>query len=78
MQDLTNMARLNYSGKPAERHTLTAGVEVNTQKMHHYWFDDNSLLDYTQQNYVLYVQEEWKANEAFSLVAGVRSDCLAS
>ena len=75
MQDLTNTARLNYSGKPAERHTLTAGVEVNTQKMHHYWFDDNSLLDYTQQNYVLYVQEEWKANEAFSLVAGVRSDC---
>ena len=75
MQDLTNTARLNYSGKPAERHTLTAGVEVNTQKMHHYWFDDNSLLDYTQQNYVLYVQEEWKASEAFSLVAGVRSDC---
>ncbi|WP_251620938.1 TonB-dependent receptor plug domain-containing protein [Odoribacter lunatus] len=75
MQDLTNTARLNYSGKLAERHTLTAGVEVNTQKMHHYWFDDNSLLDYTQQNYVLYVQEEWKANEAFSLVAGVRSDC---
>ena len=75
MQDLTNTARLNYSGKPAERHTLTAGVEVNTQKMHHYWFDDNSLLDYTQQNYVLYVQEEWKASKAFSLVAGVRSDC---
>lgn len=75
MQDLTNTVHLNYSGKLAEHHTLTAGVEVNTQKMHHYWFDSNSLLDYVQQNYVLYVQEEWKANEAFSLVAGVRSDC---
>lgn len=75
MEDFTNTVRLNYSGKLAERHILTAGVEVNTQKMHHYWFDEESLLHYKQQNYVVYVQEEWKATEAFSLVAGVRSDC---
>ncbi len=75
MEDFTNTVRLNYSGKPAERHTVTAGVEVNTQRMHHYWFDKEALLDYAQRNYVLYVQEEWRATEAFSLVAGVRSDC---
>ncbi len=75
MEDFTNTVRLNYSGKLAERHLLTAGAEVNTQKMHHYWFDLEAQLDYKQQNYVVYVQEEWKASEAFSLVAGVRSDC---
>lgn len=75
MEDFTNTVRLNYSGKLAERHLLTAGAEVNTQKMRHYWFDEEALLDYRQQNYVVYVQEEWRAAESFSLVAGVRADC---
>lgn len=75
MEDFTNTVRLNYSGKLAERHLLTAGAEVNTQKMRHYWFDLEALQDYKQQNYVVYVQEEWKASGAFSLVAGVRADC---
>lgn len=75
MEDFTNNVRLNYSGKLNEKHILTAGLEVYTQRMKHYWFDKEANLEYKFQNYVLYLQEEWKIAEQFSLVAGVRTDC---
>ncbi len=74
MEDKSHTARLNYSGD-FSRHTLTAGIEVNAQKMKHYWFNLDANTWFDQQTYVLYLQEEWRATDFFSIVAGVRSDC---
>lgn len=73
--DFTNTARLNYSAVFNGKHTLTAGLEVNTQKLQHYWFDNGSGKKYDAQTYVLYVQEDWRVSDHLSVVAGVRSDC---
>lgn len=75
LEDNTHTLRMNYSGIFNDRHTVTAGVEVNTQKLQHYWFDNGSGKKYGAQTYVLYVQEDWKVSDRFSVVAGVRSDC---
>ena len=53
--DLTNTVRLNYTGYIHEKHTLTAGIEVNTQKLQHYWFDNGSGKKFDAQTYVLYL-----------------------
>ncbi len=74
MEDFTNNVRLNYSGQLNEKHILTAGMEVSTQRMQHYWFGKEDDIEYKFQNYVLYLQEEWKIAEQVSVVAGVRSD----
>lgn len=72
--DLTNILRFNYSGGLG-KHTLTAGLELNTQRLQHYWFDNGSGKKFDEQTYVLYLQDEWKMSDRFSVVAGVRSDC---
>lgn len=74
-EDFTHTLRFNYSGQFGGRHTLTAGFELNTQKLQHYWFDNGSGKKFDAQTYVLYLQEDWKVSEQFSVVAGVRSDC---
>lgn len=72
--DFTNTLRLNYSGQIG-KHTLTAGLELNTQYLQHYWFDNGSGRKFDAQTYVLYLQEEWKMSDRFTAVAGIRSDC---
>ena len=73
--DQTNNVRLNYTGYLHEKHILTAGIEVNTQRLQHYWFDNGSGKTFDAQTYVLYLQEDYKVSDSFSLLAGVRSDC---
>lgn len=73
--DQTNMIRLNYTGYLHDKHTLTAGIEVNTQRLQHYWFDNGSGKKFDAQIYVLYLQDDYKVSDAFSILAGVRSDC---
>lgn len=74
-EDASHTIRLHYSGEMGEKHILTAGLEVNTQRLQHYWFDDGSGAKFDQQNYVLYLQEDWKMTERFNVVLGLRSDC---
>lgn len=73
--DFTNTLCFNYSGQFGEKHMLTAGLELNTQRLQHYWFDNGSGKKFDAQTYILYLQEEWKISGSFSLVAGIRSDC---
>lgn len=72
-RDLVQTARLNYT-LSTPRHTLTAGAETDAQRMSHYWFNNGSDTSFSQRNYVLYLQEEWKATPRLDLIAGVRSD----
>lgn len=72
--DLTHTLRLNYSGELG-KHMVTAGLEIYTQRLQHYWFDNGSGKKFDAQTYVFYLQEEWKMSGRFSLVAGIRSDC---
>ena len=72
-RDLVQTARLNYT-LFAGRHTLTAGAEADAQRMEHYWFNNGNDTSFSQRNYVLYLQEEWKPADRLDLVAGVRSD----
>ncbi|HIX03929.1 MAG TPA: TonB-dependent receptor [Candidatus Odoribacter faecigallinarum] len=74
MKDLSHTVRLNYTGEFG-RHLLTAGIEVNTQKMNHYWFNLEGEVEHSQQTYVLYLQEDWKVTDFFDILVGVRSDC---
>ncbi len=73
--DFTNTARLNYTGYVHEKHTLTAGIEVNTQTLQHYWFDNGSGKKFSAQTYVFYLQDDYKVSDAFGVLLGVRSDC---
>ena len=72
-RDLVQTARLNYT-LFAGRHTLTAGAEADAQRMEHYWFNNGNDTSFSQRNYVVYLQEEWKATDRLDLIAGVRSD----
>lgn len=72
--DQTNTARLNYSGVLGEKHMLTAGVEMNTQRLRHYWFGNGTGKVYDAQTYSVYVQEEWKMLDNLTLLAGARGD----
>ena len=74
MEDLSHTVRLNYTGEFG-RHLLTAGIEVNAQKMNHYWFSLEGDVEHSQQTYVLYLQEDWKITDFFNILVGVRSDC---
>ena len=72
--DQTNTARVVYTGRLGGRHTLTAGVELNTQRLRHYWFGNGAGKVYDAQNYAVYVQEDWRVSDAVSMVAGVRGN----
>lgn len=73
--DFTHTLRMNYSGLLAGKHTLTAGLELNAQRLQHYWFDNGSGKKFDVRTYIFYLQEDWKLSDRFNLVAGVRSDC---
>lgn len=75
LDDKTHTLRISYSGLFRDKHTVTAGLEMNTQNLQHYWFDNGSGKQFKAQTYVFYVQEDWKMSEQFSVIAGVRSDC---
>lgn len=68
----TQTARLNYTGQLGERHTLTAGIEANSEYLKHYMFKDST--NHSLQYYVLYAQEDWRVLDNLSIVAGVRTD----
>lgn len=68
-----NTLRVEYSGTIGGRHLLTAGLEVNAEKLKHYRLRDSSSR--RTQNYVVFAQEDWKVSDNFSVVAGVRADC---
>lgn len=72
--DLTHTLRFDYSGQYGGKHTVTAGLEVYTERLQHYWFDNGSSKKFDASTYVLYLQEDWKVSDRFSVVAGVRSD----
>jgi outer membrane receptor for ferrienterochelin and colicins len=71
-RDVLNNARLAYSLSPGERHHIVAGAELNTERLMHYMFRDTAANEV--QNYVYYLQEEFRAMEGLSLVAGARLD----
>lgn len=68
----TQTIRLNYTGNFNEQHTVTAGMEANLEYLKHYMFKDST--NYNQQNYVFYLQEDWKISEKMNVIAGVRTD----
>ncbi len=71
-RDVLNNVRVNYSLLLADRHSLTAGGEVNTEKLKTYWFKDTTAN--SVQNYVLYLQDDYRITDRLSLVGGVRMD----
>ena len=72
--DQTNTARIVYTGQLGEKHLLTAGAELNTQRLRHYWFGNGTGRVYEAQNYAVYVQEDWRVSDKFNVVAGVRGN----
>ncbi|MDR1274705.1 MAG: TonB-dependent receptor [Odoribacteraceae bacterium] len=71
-RDVLDNARLAYSLAPGEKHHLVTGVEVNAERLMHYMFKDTTSNGV--RNYVYYLQEEYRALEGLSLVAGARLD----
>ena len=71
-RDVTNNVRLNYSLLLADRHALTAGTELNTERMSSNWFKDTSSTHFS--NYVLYVQDDYRVTDNLSIVGGLRMD----
>ena len=71
--DLKHTMRIEYVGVFAEKHTLTVGAELNTEKLLHYRLQDSGYRK--TQNYVVFLQEDWKVSDDFNVVAGVRVDC---
>jgi outer membrane receptor for ferrienterochelin and colicins len=70
--NFNHVFRLNYTGNFLEKHTVTAGAEVNLESLKHYMFEDTTK--HNVESYVLYLQEDWRVTDNFSLVAGVRAD----
>ena len=68
----TQTARINYTGQLGERHTFTAGMEMNSEYLKHYMFKDSAANNL--QYYVVYLQEDWRVTDQLNLVAGVRAD----
>ena len=71
-RDVTHNVRLNYSLLLADRHALTAGTELSTERMKSNWFRDTTSTHFT--NYVLYVQDDYRVTDRLSLVGGLRMD----
>ncbi|MFI3298018.1 MAG: TonB-dependent receptor [bacterium] len=72
--DIQHIARIEYSGEIADKHTIIGGVEFNQESLLHYRIDLTGNDFHTQQNYVSFVQEEWKITNKLNIVAGVRLD----
>jgi outer membrane receptor for ferrienterochelin and colicins len=70
--NFNHIFRLNYTGHFFEKHTVTAGAEINLESLKHYMFEDTTK--HNVKSYVLYLQEDWRITDNFSLVAGVRAD----
>ena len=71
-RDITNNVRLNYDLLLADRHALTAGTELHTERMSSNWFRDTSATHFS--NYVLYLQDDYRITDRLSLVGGLRMD----
>lgn len=71
-RDIVNTLRLNYNRLIANQHTLTVGLEMNTEKLNDYFFKDTTAHD--MQVYTLYAQDEYKILDNLSVVGGVRLD----
>lgn len=69
----TQTARLNYTGNFGTQHTLTVGMEMNSEYLKHYMFKDST--NHSQQYYVLYAQEDWRLTDQLNIIAGLRTDC---
>lgn len=70
--NILHIARLNYTGRLSESHTLTAGAEFNSEKLKH-----NMLADmeyHKAETSVFYLQEDWRVFENFNIVTGLRGD----
>lgn len=72
--DQTNTARLNYSGQLGESHLLVAGLEMNAQRLRHYWFGNGIGRVYDAQTYAVYVQDDWSVTKDFTILLGLRGD----
>jgi outer membrane receptor for ferrienterochelin and colicins len=70
--NFNHIFRLNYTGNFLEKHTITAGAEIDLESLKHYMFEDTTK--HHVESYVLYLQEDWRVTDNFSLVAGVRAD----
>lgn len=63
--------RLNYAGQMGQ-HNFCAGIEGQTEYMKHYMMRDSAHFDRKHLN--LYLQDDWKVTDDFSIVLGVRAD----
>ncbi|MFI3298118.1 MAG: TonB-dependent receptor [bacterium] len=72
--DIQHIARLEYIANFADKHTFISGLEFNSESLLHYRIDLTGNDFYTQQNYVSFVQDEWKITNNLNVVAGVRLD----
>lgn len=70
--DNKSTLRADYVGVFAEKHTITAGVEMEYEDLLHYRLQDSSNV--STQNYVLFAQEDWRVSDKFSIVGGIRAD----
>ncbi len=70
--NITHTLRADYVGVYADRHTVTTGLEFEFEDLHHYRLQDSARV--STQNYVLYVQDDWRIANNFSLVGGIRAD----
>lgn len=64
--------RLNYVGTLSDNYNLTAGVEVNAERLKHYMFKDTT--SHPVENYVAYLQNEWKITDELTTVLSARAD----
>ncbi len=70
--DIKNTLRAEYVGFFNDKHTVIAGVELDTENLLHYRLKDSGR--YETQNYIVFAQEEWKVNNNLAIVIGVRGD----
>ncbi len=70
--DIKHTLRADYVGVYGGKHTLTAGLEVEFEDLLHYRMQDSSNV--ATQNYVAFLQDDWRITENFSLVGGIRAD----
>lgn len=63
--------RIDYTGTFGD-HTISAGFEGELEYLKHYMLADSS--DVSSQAYALYIQEDWKVNDEWNIIAGLRSD----
>ncbi|RRD79280.1 TonB-dependent receptor [Tannerella forsythia] len=67
----TQMLRADYSGTYGD-HTVSVGTEIFFEHLKHYMLKDSAHA--TNENYSLYMQEDWKPLPSLNVIVGVRSD----